>query len=57
VSLLRFSLRRFIEKIRMTVEKGEEDRLSFRTLQIGINVIINERHKGLLYKDEVYDDA
>jgi predicted RNA-binding protein (virulence factor B family) len=23
--------------------------------EIGINVIINEQHKGLLYKDEVYD--
>jgi hypothetical protein len=25
--------------------------------ELGINVIINEQHKGLLYKDEVYNDA
>ena len=42
----------------LTVEKGEEvDLIVSHITEIGINVIINERHKGLLYKDEVYDDA
>ena len=39
-------------------EKGEEvDLIVSHITEIGINVIINEKHKGLLYKDEVYDDA
>jgi predicted RNA-binding protein (virulence factor B family) len=42
----------------LTVENGEEvDLIVSHITEIGINVIINERHKGLVYKDEVYDDA
>jgi predicted RNA-binding protein (virulence factor B family) len=48
----------FLSNDHLTVEKGEEvDLIVSHITEIGINVIINERHKGLLYKDEVYDDA
>ena len=48
----------FLSNDVLTVEKGEEvDLIVSHITEIGINVIINERHKGLLYKDEVYDDA
>ena len=37
---------------------GEEvDLLVSHITELGINVIINGKHKGLIYKDEVYDDA
>ena len=48
----------FLNNEQLTVEKGEEVELIVSHItEIGINVIINEKHKGLLYKDEVYDDA
>ncbi|MGA9638288.1 CvfB family protein [Flavobacterium sp.] len=48
----------FLKNDDLTVEKGEEvDLIVSHITELGINVIINERHKGLLYKDEVYDDA
>jgi hypothetical protein len=48
----------FLKNEELTVEKGEEVELIVSHItEIGINVIINERYKGLLYKDEVYDDA
>ena len=48
----------FLNNEVLTVEKGEEvDLIVSHITEIGINVIINEKHKGLLYKDEVYDDA
>jgi len=48
----------FLNNDVLTVEKGEEVDLSVSHItEIGINVIINEKHKGLVYKDEVYDDA
>ncbi|GIZ07674.1 S1 RNA-binding domain-containing protein [Flavobacterium sp. UMI-01] len=48
----------FLSNENLTVEKGEEvDLIVSHITEIGINVIINEQHKGLLYKDEVYDDA
>ena len=48
----------FLNNDQLTVEKGEEvDLIVSHITELGINVIINERHKGLLYKDEVYDDA
>jgi uncharacterized protein len=48
----------FLNNDVLTVEKGEEvDLIVSHITEIGINVIINEKHKGLLYKDEVYDDA
>jgi hypothetical protein len=48
----------FLNNDALTVEKGEEVELIVSHItEIGINVIINEKHKGLLYKDEVYDDS
>ena len=48
----------FLNNDVLTVEKGEEvDLIVSHITEIGINVIINEKHKGLVYKDEVYDDS
>ena len=48
----------FLGNENITVEKGEEvDLIISHITEIGINVIINQKHKGLVYKDEVYDDA
>ena len=48
----------FLNNEVLTVERGEEvDLIVSHITEIGINVIINEKHKGLVYKDEVYDDA
>lgn len=48
----------FLNNDNLTIEKFEEvDLIVSHITEIGINVIINEQHKGLLYKDEVYDDA
>jgi predicted RNA-binding protein (virulence factor B family) len=48
----------FLNNENLTVENGEEvDIIVSHITEIGINVIINEMHKGLVYKDEVYDDA
>lgn len=47
----------FLNNDALTVENGEEVELIVSHItEVGINVIINEQHKGLLYKDEVYDD-
>lgn len=48
----------FLSNEELTVRVGDEVELIVSHItDIGINVIINEQHKGLLYKDEVYDDA
>jgi predicted RNA-binding protein (virulence factor B family) len=48
----------FLSNENITVEKGEEvDIIVSHITELGINVIINEKHKGLLYKDEVYDES
>ena len=48
----------FLSNEEIALEKGEEvDLIVSHITEIGINVIINEKHKGLLYKDEVYDDS
>ena len=48
----------FLSNDELTVRQGDEvDLIVSHITDIGINVIINEQHKGLLYKDEVYDDA
>ncbi|WP_298119205.1 S1-like domain-containing RNA-binding protein [Flavobacterium sp.] len=48
----------FLDNENITVEKGEEvDLIISHITDIGINVIINQKHKGLVYKDEVYDDS
>lgn len=47
----------FLSNDELTVENGEEvDLIVSHITEVGINVIINEKHKGLLYKDQVYDD-
>lgn len=47
----------FLDNKEITVEVGEEvDLIVSHITEVGINVIINEKHKGLLYKNEVYDD-
>jgi predicted RNA-binding protein (virulence factor B family) len=48
----------FLNNDNLSIENGEEVALIISHItEMGINVIINEKHKGLLYKDEVYDDA
>lgn len=47
----------FLNNENITVEVGEEvDLIVSHITDLGINVIINEQHKGLVYKDEVYDE-
>lgn len=48
----------FLDNDNINLEKNEEvDLIISHITEIGINVIINQKHKGLIYKDEVYDDA
>ncbi len=48
----------FLDNEHLTVEKGQQvDLIVSHITDLGINVIINGKHKGLLYKDEVFDDA
>ena len=48
----------FLKNDIISVEKNEQvDLIVSHITELGINVIINEKHKGLLYKDEVYDDG
>lgn len=47
----------FLNNNKITVEVGEEvDLIVSHITEVGINVIINEKHKGLLYKNEVFED-
>lgn len=47
----------FLNNYEITVEVGEEvDLIVSHITEVGINVIINEKHKGLLYKNEVFED-
>lgn len=47
----------FLNNENITLEVGEEvDLIVSHITDLGINVIINEKHKGLVYKDEVYDE-
>ncbi|AWH86001.1 GntR family transcriptional regulator [Flavobacterium album] len=50
-------INQFLDNETLTVEEGEEVNLIVSHItDMGINVIINEQHKGLMYKDEVYED-
>lgn len=50
-------INQFLKNDELTVEQGEEvDLIVSHITDMGINVIINEQHKGLMYKDEVYED-
>jgi predicted RNA-binding protein (virulence factor B family) len=47
----------FLKNDELTVSVGDEvDLIISHITEVGINVIINDIHKGLLYKDQVYDD-
>lgn len=47
----------FLNNENITIQVGEEvDLIISHITDLGINVIINDIHKGLLYKDQVYDD-
>lgn len=47
----------FLNNDELTVTEGEEvDIIVSHFTDLGINVIINGKHKGLLYKNDVYDD-
>jgi predicted RNA-binding protein (virulence factor B family) len=47
----------FLHNEELTIEEGDEvDLIISHITELGINVIINDQHKGLLYKDQVYDD-
>jgi predicted RNA-binding protein (virulence factor B family) len=48
----------FLNNENVALEKNEEvDLIISHITEIGINVIINQKYKGLVYKDEVYNDA
>ena len=50
-------LNQFLNNENLTVAVGDEvDLIISHITEVGINVIINDIHKGLLYKDQVYDD-
>lgn len=50
-------INQYLNNDEITVEIGEEvDLIISHITDMGINVIINELHKGLMYKDEVYED-
>lgn len=47
----------FLDNENITVENGEKvDLIVSHITEMGINVIINEKHQGLLYKNEVFED-
>lgn len=51
-------INQFLNNDELSVQPGDEvDLIVSHITELGINVIINEKHKGLLYKDEVYDDS
>lgn len=50
-------LNQFLNNTELTVSPWEEvDLIVSHITDLGINVIINEKHKGLLYKNEVFED-
>ncbi len=50
-------LNQFLDNSKITVEVGEEvDLIVSHITEAGINVIINEKHKGLMYQNETFED-
>lgn len=48
----------FLKNENITMQEGDEvDLIISHITDIGINVIINEKHKGLAYNNEVFDDG
>ncbi len=46
---------KFLQHINLTVEQDQEvDLLVYEETDLGFNVIINDEHKGLIYRNEVY---
>lgn len=51
-------LDRYLDNSEITVEEGEEVQLwIWNRTDLGYNVIINERHKGLIYHDEFFSEV
>jgi predicted RNA-binding protein (virulence factor B family) len=51
-------INQFLDNENLTVKQGDEvDLIVSHITEVGINVIINEKHKGLLYKNEVFDEG
>lgn len=47
----------FLSNDELTVEKGQEvDLIVSHSTELGLNVIVNQKHKGLIYKGEIFDD-
>lgn len=50
-------LNQFLDNTNLTVTVGEEvDLIVTHITEAGINVVINEKHKGLMYQNEVFED-
>jgi len=50
-------LNQFLDNKEITVKVGDEvDLIVSHITEVGINVIINEKHKGLMYQNEVFED-
>ena len=50
-------LNQFLSNDEITVQVGDEVELVVSHItDLGINVIVNEQHKGLMYKNEVFED-
>ena len=50
-------INQFLSNDNLTVTEGEEvDLIISHITDLGINVIINEKHKGLVYRDQAYHD-
>ncbi|MTG98188.1 MULTISPECIES: S1 RNA-binding domain-containing protein [Myroides] len=50
-------LNQFLDNSELTVNEGDEVELVVSHItELGINVIINDKHKGLIYKNEVFED-
>ncbi len=48
-------IRRFLETKHITLEKGEKVKLLiWNKTELGVNVIINNRYNGLIFKDDLY---
>lgn len=48
----------FLSNENLKVQVGDEvDLIISHITEAGVNVIVNERYKGLLYKNEIYDDG
>jgi predicted RNA-binding protein (virulence factor B family) len=49
---------RFLDNSEVKLSEGEQvDLIVSHKSEAGINVIVNEKYKGLLYENEVFDDA